>query len=66
MAKILAPNKKYTGVTASVAFADGVGSTDKPHLIKWFKEKGFEVTADSPAPTPEASKPEKPAAKSPG
>lgn len=43
MSKILAPNKSYTGVSASVSFVNGVGETDKPELINWFKEHSYTV-----------------------
>ena len=43
MANILAPNKEYTGVSASVNFINGVGETDNPTLLKWFKEHGYKV-----------------------
>lgn len=43
MAKILSPNKSYTGLSASVAFCNGEGETDKPELIKWFNDHGYEV-----------------------
>ncbi len=43
MAKILAPNKEYTGVSASVPFCNGVGETDNSTLISWFKEHGYVV-----------------------
>lgn len=43
MAKIIAPNKQYTGVSASVAFAQGIGQTDNPKLIQWFKDHGYTV-----------------------
>lgn len=43
MAKIYAPNKRYCGVSASVEFVNGVGETDDPRLIKWFKSKGYKV-----------------------
>lgn len=43
MAKILAPNKKYCGVSASVPFVDGVGYTEDEDLIKWFDDHGYEV-----------------------
>ena len=36
MAKIYAPNKEYTGMSASVSFCNGVGETDTPHIIEWF------------------------------
>lgn len=43
MAKIIAPNKKYNGTSANVSFRDGIGETDDPHRIQWFKEHGYEV-----------------------
>ncbi|MCY9760922.1 hypothetical protein M5X06_18740 [Paenibacillus alvei] len=43
MAKVIAPNKEYTGISAGVAFANGVGETDNPHLLEWFESKGYEV-----------------------
>lgn len=41
--KIYAPIKETNGVYASVMFVNGVGETDKPSLIKWFKEHGYRV-----------------------
>lgn len=46
MAKIIAPNKKYTGISASVNFVNGVGETNDPRLIAWFKSKGYEVVEE--------------------
>jgi hypothetical protein len=43
LAKIYSPNKQFTGVSATVAFANGVGETDEQHLIEWFEEKGYTV-----------------------
>lgn len=43
MAKIMSPNKEYNGVSALVTFVDGVGETDDPNLIEWFKKHGYEV-----------------------
>jgi hypothetical protein len=43
MARIIAPNKSYDGVSASVKFSNGVGETNDPHLIDWFKEHGYTV-----------------------
>lgn len=43
MAKIYAPNKQYIGISASVAFAKGVGETEDPTLLKWFKDHGYTV-----------------------
>ena len=43
MAKILAANKEYCGVSASVTFVNGVGETNDPHLISWFEKHGYTV-----------------------
>ena len=43
MAKIYAPNKEYTGISAGVSFVDGVGETEDPRLIEWFKAHGYEA-----------------------
>lgn len=43
MAKVIAPNNQYTGLSASVMFVNGVGETDDPHLLKWFESKGYKV-----------------------
>ncbi len=43
MAKIKAPNEQYTGISAGVPFVCGVGETDKPELLDWFKEHGYAV-----------------------
>ncbi|MBE6058234.1 Rho termination factor N-terminal domain-containing protein [Clostridium sp.] len=41
--KILAPNKEYTGISASVSFIKGEGITEDKWLVDWFKNKGYEV-----------------------
>ncbi|SDJ76580.1 hypothetical protein [Paenibacillus naphthalenovorans] len=43
MAKIQAPNKQYTGVSAGVSFVNGVGECSDPYLLQWFREHGYEV-----------------------
>ena len=48
MAKIIAPAKGYSGVSASVEFQDGVGYTDKPYLIDWFVQRGYTVEEERP------------------
>lgn len=47
MAKIIAPNKEYTGVSATIPFCSGVGETDKSYLMDWFREHGYTVEAES-------------------
>lgn len=41
--KIYAPNKSYSGISASVTFVNGVGETEDKNLIEWFKSKGYSV-----------------------
>lgn len=41
--KIYSPNKDYTGISASVPFCGGVGETNDPYLIKWFKDHEYTV-----------------------
>lgn len=41
--KIYAPNKQANGVYASVLFINGVGETENPRLIEWFKTHGYEL-----------------------
>ena len=48
MAKIIAPNKKYNGETASVIFVDGVGETADTYLLSWFREHGYTVEETEP------------------
>jgi len=48
MAKIIAPNKQYNGVSAGVAFTNGTGESDNPVLLDWFKSKGYEVETEQP------------------
>lgn len=39
--KIYAPVKDACGTWASVRFVDGVGETDDPSLIEWFRKNGY-------------------------
>ena len=41
--KIIAPNKSYTGISASVTFCNGVGYTENKKLLEWFIDKGYRV-----------------------
>ncbi len=50
MAKIIAPNKQYTGISASVPFINGQGETDSPALIDWFKQHGYSVEEEDQGP----------------
>lgn len=50
MAKIYAPNKQYTGISAGVPFAAGVGESDNPVRLAWFREHGYDVTEESATP----------------
>lgn len=48
MAVIYAPNQEYTGISAGVPFTNGVGETDDPHLLEWFKTHGYGVEPEKP------------------
>ena len=41
--KILAPNKDYTGVAATVEFKNGVGFTSNEVIKNYFESKGFQI-----------------------
>ena len=45
--KIYAPVKDANGVWASVRFVNGVGETDDPRLIEWFKSHGYKVPIET-------------------
>lgn len=61
MAQIIAPNKDYTGESASVTFVKGVGETSDAYLIEWFKEHGYTVIEDEAAEVPPVTPEEDPA-----
>lgn len=53
--KIYAPVKDANGVYASVRFVNGVGETDNPHLIEWFRSHGYKIPIeDTPTVTYES------------
>lgn len=52
MAQIIAPNKDYTGESASVTFVKGVGETSDAYLIEWFRTHGYTVIEDKAAEVP--------------
>ena len=52
MAQIIAPNKDYTGESASVTFIKGVGETSDAYLIEWFRTHGYTVIEDEAAEVP--------------
>lgn len=62
MAQIIAPNKDYTGESASVTFVKGVGETSDAYLIEWFKEHGYTVVDSKPPEVPSVAPEEDPAA----
>ena len=69
--KIYAPNKHANGIYASVMFVNGVGETDDPKLISWFRSHGYKLsgnyttttettTIDTPTSIEEVDEVEKP------
>lgn len=59
MAIIIAPNEKYTGISATVPFIRGKGETGDPKLIEWFKRKGYKVLTKAEANAEATAKTEK-------
>lgn len=49
MPKIYAPNRDYTGHSAGVAFAAGVGETDDPAALAYLARAGYGIGAPPPA-----------------
>jgi hypothetical protein len=47
MAKIVAPNDQYSGISATVQFNQGVGNTADPWLIEWFRSRGYTIVEDA-------------------
>ena len=43
MARVIAPNKEYAGVSAGVPFYGGEAHTDDPYILGWFRTHGYEV-----------------------
>ena len=39
--KIYAPVKDFNGLRNNVRFVNGIGETDNPLVIKWFKDHGY-------------------------
>ena len=62
MAQIIAPNKDYTGESASVTFVKGVGETSDAYLIEWFRTHGYTVTEDEATEVQPVASEEAPAA----
>lgn len=56
MARIVAPNKEYAGVSAGVPFTGGEGNTDSQYLIKWFHDHGYEVIKEPEVVAPAQKK----------
>lgn len=43
MAKIIAPNRSYSGISAGVVFQDGEGQCEDVRLLDWFEVHGYQV-----------------------
>ena len=57
MAKIIAPNKEYNGVSAGVRFCNGQAECSDKWTIDWFKEHGYKVEEAASQPQPVAPEP---------
>lgn len=45
--KIYAPVEDATGIWASVKFVNGVGETDNPTLVEWFRSHGYRIETET-------------------
>lgn len=52
--KVYAPNKNANGFYASVRFVDGVGETDDPKLLEWFRSHGYKLSGNFTTTVPAA------------
>lgn len=43
--KIYSPVNNFNGVRCNVRFTKGVGESDDPQVIAWFKNRGYKVDA---------------------
>jgi hypothetical protein len=57
MFTVRAPNTAHNGTTAGVRFTAGVGRTDNPAVLAYFRKAGYVVTLDGPGPIAPASVP---------
>lgn len=46
--KIYAPVKDFNGIRYNIRFVNGVGETDNPQLLDWFKLHGYNVPLEEP------------------
>lgn len=46
----------FDGYRANVLFKNGVGETNNPYLISWFKTHGYEVVEPTNSPKPTKTK----------
>lgn len=45
--RIYAPVKDFNGLRNGVRFVDGIGETDNPKLIEWFRTHGYKVPIEN-------------------
>lgn len=57
MARIIAPNKDYNGVSAGVRFCNGQAECGDKWTIDWFKEHGYTVEETVQQPEPDSTEP---------
>jgi len=50
MFTVRAPNTAHNGISAGVRFTAGVGQTDNPAALAYFRRAGYTVALAAPAP----------------
>jgi hypothetical protein len=59
MATILSPNKQHNGISAGVRFTAGVGQTDRPAALAYFRKAGYGILPDGADVLESPTEPEK-------
>lgn len=49
--KIYAPVKDFNGIRCNVRFINGVGETNNPKAIEWFRKNGYKVPIEDDEPS---------------
>lgn len=57
--RVIAKNRSYNGTSASIVFVNGVGYTDDPYLLEWFRDHGY-LVEEKPVPDDNKKSEEKP------
>lgn len=59
LAQVKTPVEGFSGVVAGVSFVDGVGESDSPSALNYFRRHGYAIEGDpEPEPVSDEGEPE--------